>query len=205
MVRIIEKEGNTVEEAVDAALAELGIDRDGVEVEVIEEGGKGFFGRLGSSRAKVRVSTINDAGNDVIGLIRQIMENLGVQGEISKQENKDIIKINIGGPDIGLLIGKRGETLAAIQAIVNVVIRKNGIEKKVELDIENYRERRAESLKDMAKRAADRALRSGRPVVLKPMNSYERRLVHVALQDNDRVLTVSEGEEPSRQVKVSPK
>jgi spoIIIJ-associated protein len=205
MARVIEMEGNTVDEAVEAALNELGVDRDSVEVEVVEEGSRSFFGRLSQAKARVRVVLKEESQKDVIDLIKNIMSNLGISGDIRVQENESSIKINVSGPDIGLLIGKRGETLEALQTIANVVMRKGGANKRIEIDVESYRERRAESLRKEARQAAERAVRLGRPVLLKPMNSYERRMVHVALQDNNQVVTLSEGEEPSRKVKISPK
>ena len=205
MAKVVETEGSTVDEAIEAALDKLGVDRTSVEVEVIEEGNKGFFGRLSQPRARVRVSLVEKSHARVVDLIKRIMDSLDIQGDIAISEDVNSIKINISGSDIGLLIGKQGETLAAIQSIANIVARKSGINKRLEVDVENYRGRRAESLKEMAEGAAEKALRLGRPVLLKPMNSYERRMVHVALQGNDRVHTVSEGEEPNRQVRISPK
>ncbi|MBE0447114.1 MAG: KH domain-containing protein [Actinobacteria bacterium] len=208
MAKAIETEGNTVDEAVEAALSKLGVDRKSVEVEVIKEGGVSFAGGLDQSRAMVRVSLIEEGIKRVVGLVKNIIDSLGVQGNIrvlDDESSAKIKKINVDGPDVGLLIGRRGETLAAIQAIANIVMRKSGTNKKLEIDIENYRERRAERLKEMAKQAAERALRLRRPVLLGPMNAYERRVVHVALQDNNQVFTMSEGEEPGRQVRITPK
>lgn len=205
MATVVEKEGNTVEEAIKIALNELGIDRADANVEILEEESKGFFGRLGAGKARVRVSVIDRGVQKTETLIKEIMEHIGVDGHITTSESDDSIKVDITGGELGLLIGKRGETLGAIQTIANVALRKAGTEKKLIVDIENYRQRRTESLTEMAKQAAEKVARTGRPVLLKPMNAYDRRMVHLALQDNDKVYTESQGEEPDRLVKVLPK
>jgi len=205
MTTVIEKEGSTVEEAIKVALSELGVDRADAKVEILEEESKGFFGRLGAGKARVRVSVIDKGVQTIESLIKEIMEHLGVDGDVAIHETDDAIKIDITGGELGLLIGKRGETLSAIQTIANVALRKAGAEKKLLVDIENYRQRRAESLEEMAKQAAEKVVRTGRVVVLRPMNAYDRRMIHLALQDNDKVSTESQGEEPDRLVKILPK
>ncbi|HEY3373980.1 MAG TPA: RNA-binding cell elongation regulator Jag/EloR [Candidatus Aquicultor sp.] len=226
MARTIETEGGTVEEAIQTALSELGVDRSQVEIETLEEEKKGFFGR-GGGKARVRATIAedehmaeteksekqsdadrsqNESGLDkAVALIADIMHTSHVSGDIVVVEGEDVVQINISGSDPGVLIGKHGETLAAIQTIVNVVLKKAGTDKKVIIDVEGYRQRRAEALTETARIAATKALRMGRAVALEPMNSYDRRMVHLALQDNDQVHTVSEGEEPSRQVVITPK
>lgn len=204
MARVVEMEGNTVDEAIEAALAELGVGRESVGVEVLEEGSRGFLG-ISAAKARVRVTVTETQGRQAAEFVSEVMDKMGATGDIEVVEDDETITINVSGPSAGLLIGKRGETLAAIQTIAGVVLRRNDIKKKLVLDIEDYRKRRAENLTDMAKNAAEKALNLGRPVVLRPMNSFERRLVHLALQDNDKVITISEGEEPSRQVKVAPR
>ncbi|MHB8842144.1 MAG: RNA-binding cell elongation regulator Jag/EloR [Candidatus Aquicultor sp.] len=205
MTTVVEKEGGTVEEAIKEALEELGVDRADAKVEILEEESKGFFGRLGAGKARVRVSVIDRGVQKTEALIKEIMEYLGVDGDIAVHETDDAIKIDITGGELGLLIGKRGETLSAIQTIANVTLRKAGTVKKLLVDIENYRQRRAESLEEMAKQAAEKVASTGRTVVLKPMNAYDRRMIHLALQDNDKVFTESQGEEPDRLVKIVPK
>jgi spoIIIJ-associated protein len=205
MTTIVEKEGNTVDEAIKGALSELGVDRADAKVEILEEESKGFFGRLGAGKARVRVSVLDTGINKTETLIKEIMEFLGVDGEVTTRESEDAIKIDITGSELGLLIGKRGETLGAIQTIANVALRKAGMEKKLIVDIENYRQRRAEGLEEMAKQAAEKVIRTGRAVSLKPMNAYDRRMIHLALQDNTEVYTESEGEEPDRLVRIVPK
>lgn len=203
----VEAEGNTLDEAIEAALEKLGVAREEAQIEVLEEDKKGFLG-MGSSKARVRASKAPSAADGVektVALIKDIMKCSSLEGTVELKEELDSININIAGEDLGLLIGKRGETLGAIQTIANVVLRKSGTDKKLIIDVENYRKRREQNLVEIAKQAAERAVRSRRAVFLEPMNSYDRRTVHLALQENNSVVTVSEGEEPDRLVKIEPK
>jgi spoIIIJ-associated protein len=203
MATTIEMEGSTVEDAIKAALKELGVDRENAIIEVLEEG-KGFFKRIGAGKAKVRVSVVDTGIEKIVALIKEIMEKSNVDGNIEVIDDESCVIINITGPDLGLMIGKRGETLGAIQTIVNIVMRKAGSTKKAIIDIEGYRQRRTDNIIDIARQAAEKAIKSGRPVPLRPMNSYDRRIVHMALQDNGEIITTSKGEEPERQVIISP-
>jgi spoIIIJ-associated protein len=204
MAITIEMEGNTVEEAISAALNQLGVDRENTIIEVLEEEGKGFFKRISAGKAKVRVSIVDTGIEKAVFLIKEIMEKSNIDGNIEVIDSVDSVMINISGPDLGLMIGKRGETLGAVQTIVNIVMRKAGSNKKAIIDIEGYRKRRTENIVEIAKQAADKAVRIGKPVALKPMNSYDRRIVHIALQENEKILTSSEGEEPDRQIVIMP-
>ncbi len=205
MDTVVEREGNTVEEAVEAALLELGVDREKAKIEVLEEKGKSFFGRKNSGKAKVRVSITGGGADRAVSLVREIVSYLDIDGQVELSEDDDVVRIDISGSNLGLLIGKRGETLSAVQTIANIALKKAGINKKLIVDAENYRERRAENVKEKAIQAAERAVRTGRAVLLNPMNSYDRRMAHLALQDNSKVYTVSEGEDPGRQVKIIPR
>lgn len=205
MDTVVEREGNTVEEAVEAALLELGVDREKAKIEVLEEKGKSFFGRKTLGKAKVRVSVVGGGADRAVSLVREIVSYLAIDGQVELSEDDDVVKIDISGSNLGLLIGKRGETLSAVQTIANIALKKAGINKKLVVDAEDYRERRAENVKEKAMQAAERAVRTGRAVLLNPMNSYDRRMVHLALQDNDKVYTLSEGEDPGRQVKIVPR
>lgn len=205
MAMTIETEGSTVEEAILAALKQLGVDRDNAIIEVLEEEGKGFFKRIGASKARVRVSVVDTGVEKIVALIKDIMENSKIDGNIEVIDDDDILNINITGPDLGLLIGKRGETLGAIQTIVNIVMKKVGSNKKAIIDIEGYRKRRTDNIIEIAQQTADKAIRTGKPLSLKPMNSYDRRIVHIALQENEKILTTSRGEEPERQIIISPR
>lgn len=206
MDTVVEREGNTVDEAVEAALEELGIDRKKAKIEVLEEKGKSFFGMRNSGKAKVRVSVIGGGTDRAVSLIQEIVNSLNIDGQVDlTEDDDDVIRVDISGSNLGLLIGKHGETLSAVQTIANVALKKAGVNKKLVVDVEDYRQRRTESVKEKATQAAERAVRTGRAVLLNPMNSFERRMVHLALQDNDKVYTASEGEEPRRQVKIIPR
>jgi spoIIIJ-associated protein len=204
MATTIETEGNSVEEAISSALEQLGVERERTIIEILEDG-RGFLKRLGGNKARVRVSVVETGTEKAINLIKEIMQKSNIEGNIEVIDDEDCVFINVSGPDLGLMIGKKGETLSAIQTIVNVVMRKVGSSKKAIIDIEGYRKRRIDNIVEIARNSADKATRIGKPVMLKPMNSYDRRIVHVALQDYNDIVTTSEGEEPDRQVVITPK
>jgi len=205
-VSYVEKSGKTVDEAVENALAELNIALDEVEIEIIEEPSKGLFGFIGSKPARVRVKVKETVARQAKDFLSKIMSIMQLDVDIALVEKDEKILININGNDLGILIGKRGETLDAIQYLVNLSANKN-IEKRkrIFIDIEGYRKRREETLKKLAYKLADKARQRGRNVILEPMNSMERRIIHTALQGRDDIYTFSEGEEPYRKIIISPK
>lgn len=205
MNKMIESTGRTVEEAVKNALNELNISRDKVDVDILDEGSKGLFGLLGSKLAKVKVTVKNDYGYMAKTFLRDVLNSMNIKAEIHVQDTGDNLKIILKGPNMGILIGHRGETLDSLQYLVSLVINKDntGSEyKRVVLDTENYRQKREETLVRLANRLAVKARTDGKSVVLEPMNPYERRIIHSALQDNPYVSTHSEGEEPYRKVVI---
>ncbi|MBO2519007.1 MAG: protein jag [Firmicutes bacterium] len=208
-MKMVEVSGRTVEEAVEAALDQLGATRDQVDVEVLDEGTRGFLGILGSREARVRVrmqfrpeEQNRKAREFLEGLLRRMSMECGLETRFGDDE---ILHINITGGDTGILIGRRGQTLQALQYLVNVVANR-GEERyqSILLDVEGYRDRRAEVLQRLARRKARRVLETGQRVALDPMNPWERRVVHMALRDMEGVETHSEGEEPARRVVISP-
>lgn len=202
----VEKSAKTINEAVEIALRELNLNKDQVEIEVLEEPTKGLFGILGGKPAKVRVSQKENPSLRAKELLENIMRAMNLEVDINVDENEEKVKVNINGPDLGILIGRRGETLDALQYLVNLTANKNFEKRKrVLVDIEGYRERREETLKKLASRLADKAKQRGRNVVLEPMNSMERRIIHTALQDRVDIYTFSEGDEPYRKIIISPK
>jgi len=205
-VSYIEKSGKTVDEAVESALAELNMLKEEVEIEIIEEPSKGLFGFIGVKPARVGVKvkeTTARHAKDLIGIIMGLM-NLDVDIDLLEKDEK--ILININGPDLGILIGRRGETLDALQYLVNLSANKNMEKRKrIFIDIEGYRKRREDTLKKLAYKLADKARQRGRNVILEPMNSMERRIIHTALQGRDDIYTFSEGEEPYRKIIIAPK
>lgn len=205
-MRVIEKSGKTIEEAVAAALQELDLTKEQVDVEVVEEPSKGIFGLIGSKYAKVRVTEKENPVGRARKFLLDIFGKMDLEVEISDKEMEEYIVLDISGPDLGILIGRRGDTLDAMQYLVNLVANKN-VEKRTRfiLDVEGYRKRREETLNNLAFRLAEKARRKGRNVVLEPMNPHERRVIHTALQNHRDVFTYSEGEEPYRKIIIAPK
>lgn len=204
--KAVEKIGKTVEEAVSAALNELNASYDDVEIEVIEEASKGLFGFLGSRPAKVKVSIKDSAAKRAQLFLGKILENMDLKVEMKVTERENTVYVSMEGPDLGILIGRRGETLDALQYLVSLSANRHQDErKKIILDIEGYRKRREETLQRLAAKLADKAKQRGRNVVLEPMSSQERRIIHTALQGRDDIYTFSEGEEPYRKIVISPK
>lgn len=196
--------GRTVEGALKNALKELKVEEDKVEVEVLDAGSKGFFNLIGTRPVKIRVKVKRDYMYEAKTFIRDVLNCMGVKAEIEIKEENNVIKVSLTGPDMGILIGYRGETLDSLQYLISLVVNK-GHEmeyKRVILDTENYRLKREETLKRLARRIAEKVRRTARPVKLEPMNPYERRVIHSALQNDFYVNTYSEGEEPFRKVVV---
>lgn len=202
-MKVLEMAGKTVEDALQNALNELKLTADKVEYEVLDEGHKGFL-NFGSRPAKIKVKVKKDYINDAKTFLGNVLDNMGVKAEVSIKEEDNVIRISMAGPDMGILIGYRGETLDSLQYLVSLVVNKGGENqyKRVILDTENYRMKREETLKRLAKRIADKVRATGRQVKLEPMNPYERRVIHSALQNDLNVDTFSEGDEPYRRVVV---
>lgn len=203
-MKIIEMTGKTVEEAVKNALDELKVSEDKVEIEILEEGSKGLFKLIGAKPAKIRVKVKRDYIYEAKVFLRDVLNAMDVKAEIRMKEENETINISLTGPDMGILIGYRGETLDSIQYLVSLVVNK-GHEtayKRVVLDTENYRAKREETLIRLAHKIAGTVRRTDKHIKLEPMNPYERRIIHSALQDNPYVETYSEGEEPYRRVVI---
>ncbi|MCL6447981.1 MAG: protein jag [Armatimonadetes bacterium] len=202
----VEKLGRTVEEAVASALADLGISQESAVIEVLEEPSKGLFGILGSRPARVRVSVRETPSYRARQLLEKIFEAMSLAVNLEIKEKDNDLLINLSGNGLGILIGRRGETLNALQYLVNLCVNKNQLQKtKVILDVEGYRQRREQTLERLALRLAEKAKQRGRNIVLEPMNPQERRIIHTALQGRDDIYTYSEGEEPFRKIVISPR
>ena len=201
-MKTLEMTGKTVREALDNALKNLKLTEDKIEYEVLDEGSKGFLNLIGTKPAKILVKVKRDYNEEARLFLRNILDNMKVQAEIKIREQNDVIYINLTGPKMGIIIGYRGETLDALQYLTSLVINKNHDipYKKVVLDTENYRKKREETLIRVAEKTAYKVKKTRRPYKLEPMNPYERRIIHSALQDNEYVYTFSEGEEPHRRV-----
>ena len=214
MTKTIETTGKTEEEAVTAALAELGVSRDEVSVEILERAKSGFLG-IGAVQAKVRVSyeapdpepepETDGPGERAERFLAGLMEHMGVEAEveISEREIGGFVA-RLSGNGMGAVIGRRGETLDAIQHLTNYAVNR-GCDKRVHIsvDAENYRSKREESLVRLAEKMAAKAVKYRRSMALEPMNSYERHVIHTALQEYPGVSTSSTGVEPNRRVVVN--
>jgi spoIIIJ-associated protein len=205
-VKIVEKAGKTVDEAVDLALKELDASIDDVSVEILEEPSKGILGLIMVKQARVRITVKEELPSRAVSLLKEIFRTMDLDVKINAEENEKTIMIDLEGPDLGLLIGRRGETLDALQYLVNLSVNKNQeIRKKIIIDIEGYRDRREKTLQKLAEKLAEKARQRGRNVVLEPMSAQERRIIHTALQGRDDIYTFSEGEDPYRKIIISPK
>ncbi|SHK53416.1 RNA-binding cell elongation regulator Jag/EloR [Desulforamulus aeronauticus] len=205
-MKVVEKVGKTIDEAIELGLQEFGVLRDEVTIEVVEEPSKGLFGLIGSRPARVKLTLKDNPVRRVDRLLKSIFEAMEIPVDFSIKEQDQILLVTMEGADLGVLIGRRGETLDSLQYLINLSINKNQEQRrKVVLDVEGYRQRREDTLQKLAQRLADKAKQRGRSVVLEPMNSQERRIIHTALQGRDDIYTFSEGEEPFRKIIISPK
>jgi spoIIIJ-associated protein len=205
-VIFVEKTGKTVDDAVNSALNELGVALEQVDVEVLEEPNRGILGIFGTKAAKVKVTLKEGVEFKAVSLVKNIVQAMELDVQLDVTEKKDFINIDMRGTELGILIGRRGETLDALQFLVNLSANKNQtVRKRVVIDIEGYRGRRTETLHKLAMKLANKAKQRGRSVVLEPMSSQERRIIHTALQGRDDIYTFSEGDDPYRKIVISPK
>lgn len=204
-MEFIEVTGKTVDDAITESLIRLGTTSDKIEYEIIEKGSSGFLG-IGSKPAVIKVrkkSSVEDVIYDFLSDIFRAMD-MKVEIIINSNEDTKVIEVELKGSDMGVLIGKRGQTLDSLQYLVNLAANRQSEEYvKVKVDTEDYRKRRKETLENLAKNIAYKVKRSKRSVSLEPMNPFERRVIHSALQNDKYVTTHSEGEEPYRHVVVT--
>lgn len=194
----------TVEDAITDALIALETTSDNIEYEVIEEGNGGLLG-LFSKEAVVRVRKKETPQESLEQFVKNVLEKMEISGTpvIEIDEIEQVINIDIQGEDTSDLIGKKGQTLDALQYIVSIVANKGKEDYyRVKLDTKNYRDRRQKTLENMAKNVSSKVKKTRRKVVLDPMNPYERRIIHAYLQGDPHITTKSEGEEPYRKVVV---
>ena len=201
----------TVDEAIELALKELDVDRDEAEVEILSRGKAGFLG-IGAEPARVKVTKISQGPSaaalavETVGRILTAAK-VNVNRTLRAANDPDVGGpiIDLDGDDSGLLIGRRGQTLQALQFLVNLIVRKEfGEEVRVALDVERYRERRETSLRDMASKVAARVVQTSRSVTLEPMSPADRRIVHTTLTDHPGVTTESMGVGEDRKVTIMP-
>ena len=225
MEKTVTKTAKTVDEAIAAALEELGVSREDAKIEVITEPAGGFLG-LGSKEAEVKVTAdieeeeevvyygddesyegdaVTEAEDAAVKFVAEVLSGIGIHGNMDSYREDDSIYISVSGADCGAAIGRHGETLEAISYMTNLIANRHSEERvHVHLDVGGYRRHREQILKNLADKAASKAKRTGRKVAMESMNPAERRIVHSYLQNVDGVTTHSEGEEPDRRVIVTP-
>lgn len=202
MAQKFEFTAKTVEEAVSMGLAQLGLTKETAEIEVLEEGGKGFIIK---SKAKVAISKKESDGERAVAFIDTLLAKMNYTATAEIAEEDEKITINLVATNSSSLIGYRGEVLDAIQTLAGAVANIGRDEyRRVVVDCENYRAKREETLKSLAKKVGEKAVKLGRKVKLEPMTPYERRIIHSALAENTEVKTTSEGKEPNRFIVVIP-
>ena len=204
-MEFVEFRGKTVDDAITNALVSLGTTSDQIEYEVIEKGSNGILG-FGSKDAVIKVAKKSTPEDVVRDFLTEVFDKMNLEVEIITKfdEIEGVIDIELKGPEMGVLIGKRGQTLDSLQYLTNLAVnRKSDNYLRVKIDTEDYRRRRKETLENLAKNMAYKVKRTKRPVSLEAMNPYERRIIHSALQNDKYVTTHSEGEEPFRRVVVT--
>ncbi len=202
----IEISAKTVDEAITDALLKLETTSDKIEYDIVEKGSNGLFGLIGAKPAVIRVRKKFNLVDNVQSFLKDLFKamNMEVKSAIDYDEGDRTMNIVFSGDEMGILIGKRGQTLDSLQYIISLVVNKESDSYiRVKVDTENYRERRKETLETLAKNIAYKVKRTRRSVALEPMNPYERRIIHSALQNDRYVETHSEGEEPYRKVVIT--
>ena len=207
MMDMITVTAKNVDEAILQAAMQLGVSSDRLQYEVVEKGSAGILGGLiGAKPAVIRATKIETIDEKAADFLHDVFGAMGISVDVESKLNEEEkeLEINLSGDEMGILIGKRGQTLDSLQYLVSLVVNKESEDYlRVKLDTENYRERRKETLETLAKNIAYKVKRTRRSVSLEPMNPYERRIIHSALQNDKYVFTRSEGEEPFRHVVIA--
>lgn len=204
-MEFIEISARTVDDAITEALIRLGTTSDKVEYEVIEKGSAGILG-IGRKDAVIKARKKNDINDNIQEFLDKIFDamDLNVEIFIEREEGSNVVNVELKGDDMGVLIGKRGQTLDSLQYLTNLAVNKHTESYvKVKIDTEDYRKRRRETLENLARNIAYKVKRTKHSVSLEPMNPFERRVIHSALQNDKFVATHSEGDEPYRHVVVT--
>jgi spoIIIJ-associated protein len=216
--------GKSVEDAIRNGLTQLNATREEVEVSVLEQPSKGLFGLIGVRDAKVElvlleklqeaetnavaaeipVSSEDDPISETMDFLAEVFDAMDIEVEMSKKVEKEIVTISMKGNEIGMLIGRRGQTLDALQYLTNIVFNRKGkTYTKIVLDAENFRDRRRQTLEELAERLARKVVKTRKDVVLEPMSPQERKIIHSTLQDHPSVKTFSKGEDPNRRIVIT--
>lgn len=189
----------TIDEAISLALTQLNATRDQVAVTILEQPNRGFLGLFGVRQAKLEVELQIDPVQEAKTFLQQVLVNMGVEAQVEIKKQKEFVLFQIIGEDLGIIIGRRGQTLDSLQYLVNTVgNRYSNSYLRIILDAENYREKRKQALEQLADRLAQKAIKTGQLVKLEPMSSHERKVIHTFLQNRKNINTYSEGDEPQR-------
>lgn len=195
--------GKTVEEAIESALIQLNTTIDRVETNILELPSSGIIGLFKKKQAKVEVVVNTDLSKLAKEYLDVVVAAMGIDANIEAKLEDNLLNINMTGKDMGILIGRRGQTLDSLQYLTSLVVNKDTQEYvRVILDTENYRKKRETTLKDLAEKLAHRVVNTHKKIELEPMNPYERRIIHATLQKNNKIVTYSQGEEPFRKVVI---
>ncbi|MDY7033759.1 MAG: RNA-binding cell elongation regulator Jag/EloR [Thermodesulfobacteriota bacterium] len=206
----IETEGKTVEEAIDKACEELNLPEEKLNIEIVSESSSGLFGLMGIKKAKIKASIKEDQEDNKLDFAKKTLEEILVRlktdATVDAKEFDDRIHLNINGDGSGLLIGRRGQTLDALQHIVDKIVNRfSDDRRRIIIDTERYRERRIESLENLALRIGEQVKKLGKPVSITPLNAHDRRIIHMTLQNDNQLTTRSKGDGHLRRIVVSTK
>ena len=203
MINTVQAKGKTVEEAIQNALEELGTTEDKVTVKVLDIPDSGILSMFGNKYAKVEVTVNDDTLENGKAFLTELLEKMGVKGTVDAYSEDDVLMLDIDSRETGILIGRRGQTLDSIQYLTSLVVNRDRSDYiRVSLDVAGYRQKRKNSLQDLADRIALKVEKTKTSYELEPMNPYERRIIHSALQNYEHVTTHSEGEEPNRHIVI---
>lgn len=196
--------GKTVDEAIQSGLSTLGVEKDRVKITVLEQPNKGFLGLIGAKDAKIELEVLPDGIEEAIRFLQEVSEAMGLAISVERSDDQDVVRINVAGSDLGMLIGRRGQTLDSLQYLMNIVANRHSDRHlRISLDAEQFRERRRQTLETLSERMAARVVRTRKEIMLEPMTSQERKIIHAKLQSNPNVRTVSHGEEPNRRIVIT--
>jgi len=196
--------GKTIDDAVSAGLRQWGLPTERVKVAVLEQPVKGLFGLIGVREAKVELEKIPDPIEEAELFLAEVFQTMKLEVKVEQLKDEEGTLLNLTGPELGILIGRRGQTLDALQYLTNIVAnRYSHVHIRIVLDAENFRERRKKTIEDLARRLAQRVVKTRKEVVLEPMPPQERKIIHSYLQNHAGVKTFSKGEEPNRRIIIA--
>ncbi|WP_438433613.1 RNA-binding cell elongation regulator Jag/EloR [Gorillibacterium sp. sgz500922] len=196
--------GKTIEDAVNAGLKQWNLPAERVKVSVLEQPAKGLFGLIGAREAKVELEKIPDPIEEAMLFLDEVFRTMNLEVKVERTEDEEGTLLNLSGPELGILIGRRGQTLDALQYLTTIVANRfSNAHLRIVLDAEHFRERRRKTLEDLARRLAQRVMKTRKEVVLEPMSPSERKIIHSYLQNHSGVKTFSKGEEPNRRIIIA--